>query len=293
METKFAQTKIGIMVLTGLVIVIGAIIWGKSISFSRSFHSYRILFPNVIGLDKGANVLVNGVPRGRVSDFELRNDGVIVIVNVKENVEIFSDAYALIETPSLMESKVVALAPGASGQPLNGEGLIPGRPQFSYNQMVTTAADIAESITSTLDEIRETAAALKSTVQNPGLVEIVDNLNASSGELRELIAHSRHSLDSTLAGVNNVTASAGKLIDSNRANIDTILSNFSAFSHQMRGIAAAMDTIAQSVTNEQGTLGKLAKDDELYLNLLKTLDDLDSLIIYIREQGVKTKFSLF
>lgn len=293
MDNKLAQVKIGLMVLTAVVIVIASVVWGKSMTLSRSYETYRIFFPDVIGLEKSAEVLVNGVPRGRVEKFELRPEGVIVKIRLKDSVVLYTDAYALIESPGLMASKAVALIPGASGEPFPQDELIPGQRLHSYTQMIASVVEIGGRLTSTLDEIHNTSAALRNVITNPSINETIENLSAAVVELRRFAASGRTGVDSALSNMNSLVSRAGNFVEKSEAKIDTLLTSLTVLSYQMRGIAASVDTIAQSVSSGESTLGKLVKDDQLYNDLIRTLGDLDSLIVLIRNKGVKTKVSIF
>lgn len=81
----------------------------------------RAAFENINGLTEGAEVKVDGAQVGTVSDLELRDDHVVVSMELGgETGRVGRDARAAIKPKNLLGAKVVDLEPGNSAQELAG-----------------------------------------------------------------------------------------------------------------------------------------------------------------------------
>ena len=273
MESRLAKTKIGIIVVIALAIVIFAILWGKNISFTSEREEYRISFPSVTGLERSAQVLVNGLPSGKVTGFELRSDRVIVDIELDREVEVYTDAFAR--------------------EPLPEGEIIFGRPQFSYAQVVSSVAEVGKKVNTTLDEINKTIGELHNILTDPALDRSMQNLASTTDELSLLISNSRRELNSILVEMSEITQNVSTIIDTNDSRIDTTMKNLAVLSTELRTTAARLDTFAVKLNDPENTVGRMLTSDELYNQLLKTMEAIDNLANHIREEGIKTDISIF
>lgn len=297
METKYAQAKVGLMVLVAMAIVVFTILWGKSVKLTQTYRSYEIYFDNVLGLEKGALVLVNGVSKGRVKNFMLSNGGVMVEISIAKDVSFFTDAYAIIEIPGFMEEKVVVIVPGSSGQPFPKGERLPGISPPSLSQVFTYLNDLGDNLGSTLKEISAVSSGLKSIVSNPEFVSNVNsttkNLADVTKSLQELIDTSKPLIDSTLDNASALSARVLSLVSRNETDIDTIISNLVKLSDELNQMTITVNEFTRYMNNENSSLGKLLNSDELYQDLRRVTANLDSLITEFRTHGIKTKLKIF
>ncbi len=80
-----SQTKVGLLVLIGIVILVYSTFQIENIKIGKDKGYYlRAYFDSVAGLDKKSSVRVAGVEAGKVEDIRLKSDGraeVLMMIN--------------------------------------------------------------------------------------------------------------------------------------------------------------------------------------------------------------------
>ncbi|MBC8204089.1 MAG: MCE family protein [FCB group bacterium] len=298
MSQHSAELKIGITSFIALVILTAAIILGKDIRLSSESRNVTIHFPNVIGLENGARVLVNGLDVGKAVKFNLIQDGVLVEVSIDKNIAVFRDARAVIETPELMGQKVIALSPGRSGESLEDNGIIRGHSPMSYAEVFDIVERFAGKIESIMTGLLETTAIFKDMFHDTsGLylktANVIDNLYYLTITVQDLIDENRSLIDNSIENVDRLTANLDNIVESNKTEVDTILYNLSALSGNLLYLSNQLTEITESLNSEQGTIGRMIHDDEMYYNLLRTVESIDSLTQMLMHEGIKARIKIF
>jgi len=121
------ELVVGVFVLVGLTAVAylalrigaGALIGGDT-------YALQARFTNSGGLNPGSNVIVAGVPVGRVESVKLNPDDYSSVVrfSVRKDVQLPIDTIASIKTTGLIGDKFLALAPGGESEFLSEGTLI-------------------------------------------------------------------------------------------------------------------------------------------------------------------------
>lgn len=116
MKQSKLELIVGIFVLAGLIAVgYLALKIGAGALVGAETYSVSARFTNSGGLTPGSNVLIAGVPVGRVGVITLNPKDFSALVELKLNktVQLPSDTIASIKTTGLIGDKYVGLAPGA------------------------------------------------------------------------------------------------------------------------------------------------------------------------------------
>lgn len=124
MQSRKTETLIGGAVLAALVaFLVGA----YSDSGRASVDGYPIdaVFNRAEGIQPGAQVLLSGMPVGRVSAQSLDDQfRAVVTMTIEDSVALPIDTAAVIQTDGLLGSKYIALQPGAEEAMLKPGGRI-------------------------------------------------------------------------------------------------------------------------------------------------------------------------
>jgi phospholipid/cholesterol/gamma-HCH transport system substrate-binding protein len=109
------ELLVGLFVLAGLsAVAYLAVEVGAGALVGSDTYEIRARFTNVGGLNRGANVIVSGVPVGKVEAIELDESyRAVVTLRIRKGVEFPSDTMASIRTTGIIGDKFVALQPGA------------------------------------------------------------------------------------------------------------------------------------------------------------------------------------
>ena len=128
------------------------------------------------------------------------------------------------------------------------------------------------------------------------------NIQNIVANLEQMVASERRKIAAILSNFESVSGNLQRTND----DISKLISNLSGFSETLSAsdVKSTVDNANSSLTqlsnllssiNEgEGTLGKFAKDDLLYNHLQRSAEDLDKLLIDLRENpGRYVNFSLF
>jgi len=284
MDNRSTEIKVGLAVLAAFVILVVGIMWGKGIKLRSERYPIVVHFQNIGGLENGALVLVNGVPKGKVRRVTLAPDHVEVQCLIDKDVRILSDYRITIETVQLMSGKVVAIYPGTDGQEVNTDLPLRGLPTFGISEVVAL--------------IDEFSLDFKKVLGN--LNSLVVNLDKIAGDSanqvhvsRSLANLDRESLTHSIAHLEGTLASLKTLVEHSESKIDQSLARFDSASAELQALASDLRAVTSDLREGKGTLGQLITDPELYERLSTTTASLDSLIQKIRKRGLTTRIVLF
>jgi len=299
---KFKK-EIKIAVIVTLIMLL--FLWGhnflKGKNLLSSYNYYHAIFEKVDGLQVSNPVIINGFAVGVVSDIQFESeklDRLIVEIGVKNNYKIPDNSVMMINS-DILGSKSIALIIGDSKTMVENGGVL-------YGSIVP---DIFETITEKLAPIADNADKLIVSIDS--LLQILhntfdDNLqkNVQSivANVEQLVAGERQKIAAIL---NNFESVSGNLQKSNE-DISKLIANLNNFSETLAASdvkntvdnanrsLTQLNTLLSGINDGQGTLGKIAKDDSVYIYLQQSLNDLDKLFIDLRENPKKyVHFSLF
>ena len=306
------EVKIGLLAIITIVVAF----WGYKFIIGNNIlvktNSYNILYDDVSGLQIGTDVSIHGVDVGTVSQVELlpgEKEQVLVVIELEKDIQIPQDTRAVIATTSVMGGMDMMLkydkpCSGTNcatvGSYLVGETLGLVGSMIGTDNLGLYIEKLESTMQSLLDSIDQKLLGEDST--NP-LAKTLRNLDATTtslmyassslnGLLNKEIKHTLGNLDRLTTTLDENKASLVGVI----SNADTITSQIAAadldatigafkqtLSDLQKTLAAANGTLDglsasfSSISNGEGTLGKLMKDDELYYSLQRLISSADSL----------------
>jgi phospholipid/cholesterol/gamma-HCH transport system substrate-binding protein len=290
------ETQVGALTAIAItILVLGySYLNGKDDLFYNG-QSYNVVYGNVDGLTSSNPVMFRGVRIGIVSEVFLDVNTLETHVALEVNKRGFrvpkGTIAKIFDTDPLFGAKGIELILGKSAKDhVSGDTL---KPEFSLGMMssvgntlapLTTklnnilgALDTATSggeLEKSLKELPSTITALKTTLNNtnrmvsdasPKLNSIFANVDA----LVKSLSENKEVLSNTLKNFESISDDLAKSkLEETISNANVAISEFSK----------TIDGINQG----KGSLGKLAKDEELYNNLNKASKDLDLLLLDIK-----------
>ncbi|WP_425392619.1 MlaD family protein [Ekhidna sp.] len=275
------EFKIGLItIIAGALLYYGFNFLRGSDLFSPS-NRYYATYTNVSGLNVSNPVYFNGLPVGRVSGFDLvQNKGYIVVsIDIDEGLKIGKDASATLANDGLFGGKAIVLDVGKStelmqpGDTLGSEmdgGLMS---QFepvadNLNTTITKLNDLLDELNAT--DIRGTVDTLKYSIGT--LTNKANNL-----KIERVVA----STDSLMNSLKDRSDELEGLLTSSTKLMDSL--NQVPLSATLKKVNESLDQVNQlllAIQSEEGTVGKMLKNDSVYNNLNKLLVDMDELIIH-------------
>jgi phospholipid/cholesterol/gamma-HCH transport system substrate-binding protein len=247
-QQRSIEVRVGIFVLVCLVVVAGLIIkFGKYERLSAKTYTITVIFPNVGGLVRDANVSYAGIGVGKVRSIRLTEEGQLrakVELAIYEGVVIRSDAKFVVNQSGLLGDRYVDVLPQSTTAP----PLKPG------------------------DEI-EGASSVDLTEAIRGVVEVLHQAAGTIAKIDDVARHTDDAIkrtDEAIKRIDEIILSTQTLnhVSSALANVDTTTSNAVVFSMALRSV---VDDNRQTVSN---TLAKLALASDNLTSASKKIDDL-------------------
>ena len=205
------------LVLLGVVVVVfgGVRLWDD-------VDRYRVVFDtSVVGLERGAQVYLNGIKVGAVDDLAIVPDDlrkVSVQIKVKHGTPVRTDARAVLRMAGITGLKVIDLRAGTlTSPPLPPGGQIAAE-LGTLDRLEAQAQVMADEATAVMRRARQLTDQLIAVTDGLGSVTepartAATNLAQMSGTLREMVNDNRAALHQSLVAVRHTATSASQLLD--------------------------------------------------------------------------------
>jgi phospholipid/cholesterol/gamma-HCH transport system substrate-binding protein len=299
---KFKK-EIKIALIVTLIMLL--FLWGHNFLKGRNLFSaynyYQAYFEKIDGLQISSPVTINGFVVGVVSDIQFASeklDRLAVEIGVKKSFNIPDNSVIMI-TGDLLGSKSIVLMLGDSETMVKNGGILTG----------STTPDLVETITGKLIPIADSADKLMVSIDS--LLQILQhtfdddlqkNIQSIVANVEQLVSGERKKIAAILTNFESVS---GNLQKSNE-DISKLIANLNSFSETLAAsdVKSTVDNANRSLTqlntllsgiNEgEGTIGQFTRNDSVYQYLQRSLNDLDKLLIDLRENPKDyVHFSLF
>jgi phospholipid/cholesterol/gamma-HCH transport system substrate-binding protein len=291
------------------VLVIALFIWGynylKGLNlFDGPTKTYFTEYNNVQGLNTASVVTINGVDVGKVVNINFNKDidkrgTLIVEFSVENDFEFSKNSVAKIYSASLMGGKSLAIVPSYEGETALPGDYLKGEIesdlfssvteklnplQAKVESVIKSADSLMTGLTDVLDP--KSRQSLKSSILE--LNSTITNFKTASANVNDLIKKNDDKLSKTLDNTELMTANLAKLSDTLvNANLGLTIKN-------IEDTVDNINNVLTTLESGEGTLGKLLKDDEMYINLTNASKELEELL---KEMKLHPKrfvhFSLF
>ncbi|AOM80414.1 MlaD family protein [Pedobacter steynii] len=304
------ETKVGILAAFSIALLI---IGYNFLKGNAIFSSETVLYArysHVDGLGVSKPVLINGYQIGRVDKLTLQSDGTIIAtLKIKGKYEIPKNSVAKLESIDLLGGKAIVMALGTGNVYAKDGDTLNANVAKGLMETVQPVQKKAEMIIAKMDSILTSV----NSILNPNFQKNVDKSFNS-------IASTLASLEATSKKVDNLVGSEGSRISAILANVENISNNLKNNNEKINGILNNINTITDQVAaanfkqtidnanksmadlqaivgkiNEgKGTLGLLINDTKMYDNLNSASQNLDKLIIDLKENPKRyVHFSVF
>lgn len=244
------------------------------------------VFDSVAGLDDKASVRVAGVRIGRVDGVDLLGRRAKVGIRLEKPVALTQGTYAKISNLGLLGEKYVELVPGPEGAPpLPPNAVLPGRTPPSFDDAMAKLQSIGDSIQGVTGQLAGGPG-------GGGINRLLTSLEATSDEIRALVAENRVTVAATVTNFDAVGATlrrelprlAGEmsrtvdqisaLVAENRGNVSESLGNVRELTARLQTSVDNLNDITGKIASGQGTVGKLVNRSEAYDKVVSTLDSI-------------------
>ncbi len=308
MEKTFEQqVKLGIFVLTGILILIAGVylVGNKDHVLGNTSRIYAV-FNHINGLRIGNNVRFGGINIGSVKAINMETDtSIIVTLNVQKDIikHIKSNARAIIITDGLVGNMIVNILPGMqTGKNINEGDTIRSLKRVQTDEMLNTLSVTNENAALLTAELLDV---IKSFTSGNGMANTLIKDSVMVNDFKEIIkqvsitthetassAKILHLALQNLDSKNNVIGAAKDTILAKQ--IKDVILNMEVTSQALQ---KTVENMNQTVINANATVLNM-KDGDGMINYLsnnkdavqhtrESIKNLDSTVVQLKEASVK------
>lgn len=298
------EVKIGILVAVTIAVFILGFNFLRGRGMFSSDKEYYSYYDNVQGLQESAVIQLNGFAVGKVSEIELLPDRRIkVTFLLNKNMKVPKGTVAQLASADLISgTKLISLNMSNASEYIPEGGLIEGK---GSTGILDNLGDQVSPLVGVLQHTVTSLDTLLNTVNDIINDDTRKHLNASFASLEVVLqqmsglASQLNAQSHNLAGViQNVSSITGNLAGSNE-RISNTLTNLETFStslnkapiqqtvEELQRAAGSLQGIVSKINDNNGSLGMLLSDKQLYNNLTGTLGTLNTLLDDINKHPAK------
>ncbi|MCK4537957.1 MAG: MCE family protein [Candidatus Krumholzibacteria bacterium] len=291
MEYKALELRVGFTIFIAVMIFTIGLMWFEGFKLGGEKYEFYAIFPMVGGIDPGDAVHVNGVEKGEVKSVSLREQDVIITMELDTSARIPEDSKVVLQTRGIMGERIVSIIMGSSDVMLEGGALLEGVYDPGISEALAAVGNVIEEITRLVDDIEMVTRQL---TDGERLSNAIDNLAGVSERVRNALDRNMGSMDSGIASFSRSASRIDSMLARNTAHVDSMMLRFDDVSRALPGLidniskvtSTLGELVARLETNDN-TMGALLQDRELLDRLEKTIGGLDSLVTDIRENPKK------
>ncbi len=287
------EVKTGSLVASAIVVFFAGFYFLKGSDVFSNDKEYYCYFQSVDGLQKSTFIQIKGLNVGQVTDMELAGDkGVKVTLSVANKTQIPTGTIATLAQSDLLGSKIIRLDLG-EGPGTEQKGAV-----LQARKDGGAIDKISGELTPRLEELKITIIAFNNALNNinsivgpdnqAAITSAIQSLKATSenvARLSEALSKESGQITGIIRNTNSITGNLAKSNDS----IQRIIANTSKITGQLANApiqktitdlqktTAQLQGIMDKVNNNQGSLGMLVNDKELYNNMNKSLKSMTDL----------------
>jgi phospholipid/cholesterol/gamma-HCH transport system substrate-binding protein len=290
------ETKVGALTAVSITLLILGFNFLKGKNVFKKKATMYVTFNKVEGLNIGDAIKINGLRVGAVEGLEEKDANlskVVVSYHLTRSINIPLDSYGKIEATPLGSTAIVITLG-------NGKEFLRDGDTLKGIESKGLMEDLKQTLAPTIENINRTLASLDTTIQSIGktfnddsrenIAIILKELAGTTDKLNGLLEPGKGSLAQSL---DNVNAFSGNL-KKNNDSITAVINNLASASKNIASLELAgtvqslesaignLNGLLSDIQKGKGSIGKLAKDEQLYKNLNSTANSLNILLQDLR-----------
>ncbi len=283
MNSYQKEAAVGLLVLLGAAAFVG----GGMFLRNKSIKSpdVMVLFDNIGNLKDGAPVRISGAPVGRVDGITFEGVGKVRIgILFSEKIVPARNAKASIGSVGMLGDVIVNFDPG-SGAPLGKGATIVGTVEKGIFDKGAVIADQASQTLTSLNRMLDTGLVVDLRHTLATTDKLLRYLSDKQGGPTAEVNSTMKSLQATSARLDTTLAQLDP--KSLQLRLDSTMRSTGQLADRLAATTARMDSLLAKIQRGEGTLGKLAADSGLYVDLRKTLQSTNGLIDELKKNPGK------
>ena len=289
------EIKIALVAIVGILIMYFGINFLKGMNLFSTNNAYYMTFDDIQGLGASTPIYADGYKVGIVDglEYDYKENGPIKVkVDIIKDLRIPQGSKAEIVKDLMGNLQVNLLLANNPRERVEPGGIIPGAVNGGMMDKAANLVPVVEKMLPKLDSILTSVNAL---LADPALAAslhnvetITSNLTVSTRELNTLMAGLNKQVPGMIGKANGVLDNTNRLT-ANLASLDV-----QGTLNKVNQTLESAHQFTEKLNSNQGSLGLLMNDTELYDNLTSTMGHADSLVIDLKAHPKRyVHFSVF
>ena len=281
--------------LTSILLFIFGFNYLKGTSLIDRQKTLYAVYDEVDGLLVGANVMINGLSIGNVTELEfLKNSTkILVTLKVKDELNFSSKSTASIYETGVLGGLAISIEPLFDRESIVQTGdtlrssVRPGLTELINRQIEPLSRQLQSTITS-VDSIFSGASSVLNKQTQLNIKESIEVLTSAINSIN----NSAYIIEGTLTEKNDKISKTIDNIESISDNLSKVTKELNEFGLSnvlvdLKESTEGINSVIQNLNSDSSSLGKLINKDELYENLNSSILSLNNLIDDINENPKK------
>ena len=289
------EIKIALVALFGLFVLFIGMNFLQGVNVFSKGDTYYLSFKDVSGLASSCPIYADGYPVGTVRsiDYDYTHEGnTKVAVDINPEMRIPKGTTAIVESDMLGNVRVNLVLAEHSKELLNPGDIIPGG---LASGLMSKAADMLPAVEQLLPKLDSILTSVNALLANPAIAQSLQNVEVTTRNLTVTTQEANKLMATLNSQVPQMMGKADGVLD----NAQTLTGNLAKVDVEAT-IAKVNETLAnvqamtEKLNSNEGTLGLLMRDPNLYNHLSSTANSADSLLIDLKAHPKRyVHFSLF
>ena len=289
------EVQIALVAIVGIVVLFFGMKFLKGMSLFSTDDREYVEFDDISGVSASCPVYANGYRVGVVEDVIFNYDSqdkIVAVLGLNKQLRLPKASTAEIASDLLGNVKLeLKFGPNPVDIMEPGDTLS-GKKQGGA---LAKAADMLPQFEKMLPKVDSILASVNMLLMNPAIANSLHNVD-------QITAH----LVTTTNELNRLTASLNQQMPGTLTKVDGLLDNTTTLTKNLSELDIAMtmakvnntlqnvEQMTAKLNSNEGTLGLLMRDQELYRNMSSTMGHVDSLMIDLKQHPQRyVHFSLF
>ena len=289
------EVQIALVAIVGIIVLFFGMKFLKGMFLFSTDDSYYVEFDDISGVSASCPVYANGYRVGVVEDVIFNYDSqdkIVAVLGLDKQLRLPKASTAEIASDLLGNVKLeLKFGPNPVDVMEPGDTLS-GKKQGGA---LAKAADMLPQFEKMLPKVDSILASVNMLLMNPAIANSLHNVD-------QITAH----LVTTTNELNRLTASLNQQVPGTLTKVDGLLDNTTTLTKNLSELDIAMtmakvnntlqnvEQMTAKLNSNEGTIGLLMRDQELYRNVTSTMGHVDSLMIDLKQHPQRyVHFSLF
>lgn len=276
------EFQVGLFAILGIIILVLSYSWFTGWLEAKKYTEIKVFFRHVPMLEKGSPVTILGLSKGKIASFEMKENGVVLNLLVELDFPLREGTQFSVVEANIMGDVAVDIVPGKREAFLDLNEIQQGEENFTIANMIRQFSTIgkkieglltsfdsagtwADSISTFIHSAHELVRTLQHSVSEEKIKTIIEDGAFISSEWKKITKNNTDSIQHTVQ-------SAEKSVELLQTNLQTLQTSLNQ-----------VNVLTNEMVNNDSDFRQFISQRELYDQLLRTTQRLDSLLIDVKK----------